>query len=118
MAINKRKGPRPAIRGIAELLYETTPEGRQRHIMTVRGLVSLANLVPARENQDYTLMTAVYALDAFLGTDWVIKHISQPGKPGFLRAPPSDRKRQHICALRIIWLAEMLFNFQRAAGLE
>ena len=73
----KRKGPRSAIRGIAELLYKTTPEGRQRHIMTVRGLVSLANFVPARENQDYTLMTAGYALDAFLGTDWVIKHISE-----------------------------------------
>lgn len=105
-------------------VYEDTTDGRVRHLITVEWLHNVAQNLPRLPDDvpdiDVAYRVALNVLAAFFGPAWVVRHAAQNDGPdlGFLRANAPDGEGFNHHLLRVIWLAEMLFNFQRKPGLE
>jgi hypothetical protein len=67
-----------------------------------------------RDPHDQLLGIAVQVVGVYLGTEWVMRHI-MTDKAGFLYVDPVSSKPTD---LRVIELAEMLFNLQDVSGFE
>ena len=105
-------------------LYEDTPERRRRGLMTVQCLLDIAQKLAdhpdAGASADVAHQVALNVFAAFFGRAWVNRHLVPNGGAdvGFIRANATDDEGFNHYLLRVIGLAEMLFNFQRKPGLE
>lgn len=83
-----------------------------------RGFDSLPSAV--RENgQTESLALASGVLRAFMGADWVERHVISGGrKRGFLSIDESDPHRRETSFFRVMDLAEVIYNLQPVPGFD
>jgi hypothetical protein len=105
-------------------VYEDTANGRIRHHLGIEGLHALAEPIPSHDSEgrpvDRAYWVAVNILRIFLGREWIARHVLPSGKTrsAFLRTNATDDRSFNEHLLRVIWLSEMIFNFQSKSGLE
>jgi hypothetical protein len=93
-----------------------------------RGLVSpagvlafLAYMPPDTRKQGKVTQAywlGVHILRLFFGPDWLDRYVLKPKPNTFFAFDEDDLRSYHIHQLRVITLAEMIFNMQRMSGLD
>lgn len=115
-------------------IYRETPAGRERRLLTHSMVASLALRVPASIQNNpppgiaftedtkptiCTLALAMNILGMFFGQEWALRNFAVSPKRGrFLPLEFRDDVEVNNLISRTIQLAEMIFNFQRVAGVD
>lgn len=108
-------------------IYHETPQGLRRGLVTVNSLRDLD--VPAFGDGSGDISQAVMLrayniavgiLTAFFGKDWSDEHVRpvRNGMQDFLRRNIADFESWNTHLVRVVMLAEMIFNLQHKAGLD
>jgi hypothetical protein len=100
----------------------TTAPVRLNVLLLQNALVDLRNKLPAGRTMtgvEESLSLAAAVLRHFFSEDWWNRWVMpETAKPNFLRIDESDQNRLDLTALRVIDLAEVLYNLQHVPGFD
>lgn len=71
-----------------------------------------------QEQQARSVALACGVVRGFLGDQWFVRHVESQDKKGFFTINEHDPVKQNLSLLRIVDLAEVLFNLQHAPGFD
>jgi hypothetical protein len=89
--------------------------------LTDRHLLNTIAGFPVDIGQNESLKTFLLSIGIvkhFFGHEWVDRHVSPGGPPGYLRQDKDDRTRAETQSFRLVDLAELLFNLQHTEGVD
>src|SRR5258708_3756508 len=103
-------------------LYVDTPKGKKRALLSLKSLthfIQTSRITSVDPNLFYQCyLLACTLLRSFFGHPWLEEHIIGSGAPAFLNTDNADFSMPHPQAVRVVRMAEMLFNLQKIAGFD
>jgi hypothetical protein len=97
-------------------IYVETPNGPKRAFLPFSGMQAIASQLPAEFGNGRTYALAMQILTMFFGLPWMETYVmANTPSSSFLRSRLAETD---LHSIRVIHLAEMIFNLQKVAGLD